>query len=313
MPVRLVKGAYWDSEIKRSQVEGLAGYPVLTRKPNTDVSYLACARKMLGATDALYPMFATHNAHTIVAIHHVARQMHGDWTARSAVRHPTNTRSCTAWAMTSTAKSSARTSSTSPVACMRPWVRTRTCCRTSCAGCLRTAPTPASSIASPMRTCPRAHWSPTQPIVVAGFADPPKPHPHDPGIPTFRCPARCSARRGSIPWASISPTTRTCASTAQRVEGRRAVGYALDRRTAGAGFEQQRHPADHDQSGRPPPARRPVADQRCRDSGSRTRERPRRTTRMGRAARCEPRQDSRTCRRPAGGARLPEFVALRCA
>ncbi|MBS0575540.1 MAG: bifunctional proline dehydrogenase/L-glutamate gamma-semialdehyde dehydrogenase PutA [Proteobacteria bacterium] len=79
MPVRLVKGAYWDSEIKRSQIDGLAGYPVLTRKPNTDVSYLACARKMLAATDALYPMFATHNAHTLAAIHHIARQIHGDW------------------------------------------------------------------------------------------------------------------------------------------------------------------------------------------------------------------------------------------
>ena len=80
MPVRLVKGAYWDSEIKRAQVEGLPGYPVLTRKPNTDVSYLACAKKMLAATDALYPMFATHNAHTIVAIHHLAQQMPGAWT-----------------------------------------------------------------------------------------------------------------------------------------------------------------------------------------------------------------------------------------
>ncbi|MBS0193872.1 MAG: bifunctional proline dehydrogenase/L-glutamate gamma-semialdehyde dehydrogenase PutA [Proteobacteria bacterium] len=79
MPVRLVKGAYWDSEIKRSQIDGLPGYPVLTRKPNTDVSYLACAKKMLGATDALYPMFATHNAHTLAAIHHMARQMHRDW------------------------------------------------------------------------------------------------------------------------------------------------------------------------------------------------------------------------------------------
>src|SRR6478736_6313516 len=72
MPVRLVKGAYWDSEIKKAQTEGLAGYPVFTRKPNTDVSYLACARRMLAATDALYPMFATHNAQTIAAIHHFA-------------------------------------------------------------------------------------------------------------------------------------------------------------------------------------------------------------------------------------------------
>ncbi len=72
IPVRLVKGAYWDSEIKRAQVDGQAGYPVFTRKPNTDVSYLACARRMLDAGDALYPMFATHNAHTIAAIHRLA-------------------------------------------------------------------------------------------------------------------------------------------------------------------------------------------------------------------------------------------------
>jgi RHH-type proline utilization regulon transcriptional repressor/proline dehydrogenase/delta 1-pyrroline-5-carboxylate dehydrogenase len=66
--VRLVKGAYWDTEIKRAQVMGLAGYPVFTRKANTDVSYLACARKLLGQTDRIYPQFATHNAHTVAAI-----------------------------------------------------------------------------------------------------------------------------------------------------------------------------------------------------------------------------------------------------
>jgi len=73
IPVRLVKGAYWDSEIKRAQVDGHAGYPVFTRKPNTDVSYLACARSMLAATDALYPMFASHNAQTIAAVNGYAR------------------------------------------------------------------------------------------------------------------------------------------------------------------------------------------------------------------------------------------------
>ena len=69
MPMRLVKGAYWDSEVKKAQAEGYAGYPVFTRKANTDVSYLACARRMLAASDAIYPMFATHNAQTIAAIH----------------------------------------------------------------------------------------------------------------------------------------------------------------------------------------------------------------------------------------------------
>ncbi|KAF1700528.1 bifunctional proline dehydrogenase/L-glutamate gamma-semialdehyde dehydrogenase PutA [Pseudoxanthomonas suwonensis] len=72
IPVRLVKGAYWDAEIKRAQVEGLAGYPVFTRKQNTDVSYLATARRMFEHGDAIYPMFATHNAQTIAAIRAIA-------------------------------------------------------------------------------------------------------------------------------------------------------------------------------------------------------------------------------------------------
>lgn len=65
--IRLVKGAYWDTEIKLAQVEGL-GYPVFTRKCNTDVSYIACAQKLLGYCDPLYPMFATHNAQTVATI-----------------------------------------------------------------------------------------------------------------------------------------------------------------------------------------------------------------------------------------------------
>src|SRR4051794_2351440 len=63
--VRLVKGAYWDTEIKFAQVGGLTDYPVWTRKVATDVSYLACARKLLAASDVIYPAFATHNANTI--------------------------------------------------------------------------------------------------------------------------------------------------------------------------------------------------------------------------------------------------------
>jgi RHH-type proline utilization regulon transcriptional repressor/proline dehydrogenase/delta 1-pyrroline-5-carboxylate dehydrogenase len=70
--VRLVKGAYWDSEIKRAQVEGLDDYPVFTRKVHTDVAYLACARAMLAAPDAIYAQFASHNAFTIAAIHTLA-------------------------------------------------------------------------------------------------------------------------------------------------------------------------------------------------------------------------------------------------
>ena len=70
--VRLVKGAYWDSEIKRAQQDGLDGYPVYTRKAYTDVAYIACARKLLAAPDAVYPQFATHNAQTLASVHRIA-------------------------------------------------------------------------------------------------------------------------------------------------------------------------------------------------------------------------------------------------
>ncbi|MDN5786411.1 bifunctional proline dehydrogenase/L-glutamate gamma-semialdehyde dehydrogenase PutA [Pseudorhodobacter sp.] len=66
--VRLVKGAYWDAEVKRAQVMGLASFPVFTRKQSTDVSYMANAKKLLGMTDRIYPQFATHNAHTVAAV-----------------------------------------------------------------------------------------------------------------------------------------------------------------------------------------------------------------------------------------------------
>ncbi len=70
--VRLVKGAYWDSEIKRAQIEGQVDYPVYTRKAHTDLAYLACARKLLAAPAQVYPQFATHNAHTLAAVHELA-------------------------------------------------------------------------------------------------------------------------------------------------------------------------------------------------------------------------------------------------
>jgi RHH-type proline utilization regulon transcriptional repressor/proline dehydrogenase/delta 1-pyrroline-5-carboxylate dehydrogenase len=72
IPIRLVKGAYWDAEIKHAQVEGFAGYPVFTRKANTDVSYIACARRVLAKRQAFYPQFATHNAQTIAVVTELA-------------------------------------------------------------------------------------------------------------------------------------------------------------------------------------------------------------------------------------------------
>ena len=73
--VRLVKGAYWDSEVKLAQATGAPSYPVYTRKEHTDIAYLACARKLLTMTDRIYPQFATHNAHTAVAIEEMAKQV----------------------------------------------------------------------------------------------------------------------------------------------------------------------------------------------------------------------------------------------
>ena len=71
--IRLVKGAYWDSEVKWAQVDGMDGYPTYTRKVHTDISYLACARKLLDAQDAVFPQFATHNAYTLGAIYQMGK------------------------------------------------------------------------------------------------------------------------------------------------------------------------------------------------------------------------------------------------
>lgn len=76
--IRLVKGAYWDSEIKRAQERGLDGYPVFTRKASTDVSYIACARALLADQQAFYPCFATHNAHTVAVVAELAGNRR-DW------------------------------------------------------------------------------------------------------------------------------------------------------------------------------------------------------------------------------------------
>ncbi|MEO7223321.1 MAG: proline dehydrogenase family protein, partial [Devosia sp.] len=76
--IRLVKGAYWDAEIKRAQVLGLDGFPVFTKKAATDVSYIANARKLIEKRDRIYPQFATHNAHTVAAVLHLAKELGAD-------------------------------------------------------------------------------------------------------------------------------------------------------------------------------------------------------------------------------------------
>jgi RHH-type proline utilization regulon transcriptional repressor/proline dehydrogenase/delta 1-pyrroline-5-carboxylate dehydrogenase len=78
IPLRLVKGAYWDSEIKRAQENGLSNYPVFTHKSATDLCYLACSQFILSRPDVFYPQFATHNAHTLAAVYHGGKQ-HPDY------------------------------------------------------------------------------------------------------------------------------------------------------------------------------------------------------------------------------------------
>jgi RHH-type proline utilization regulon transcriptional repressor/proline dehydrogenase/delta 1-pyrroline-5-carboxylate dehydrogenase len=88
---RLVKGAYWDAEIKRAQELGLPHYPVFTHKHHTDISYLACARALLEAQDVIYPQFATHNAGTIAAIVQMANRVLGPQATSSRPREDTRT------------------------------------------------------------------------------------------------------------------------------------------------------------------------------------------------------------------------------
>jgi len=135
IPIRLVKGAYWDSEVKWAQEQGLESYPVFTRKAHSDVSYLACARQALAAGDKIYAQFATHNAHTLASVLHFAGARR-DYEFQRA------------WARNSTPKWSTRKSTIARAACTHRSAITRTCCPTWCGACSKTAPTPRSSIAS---------------------------------------------------------------------------------------------------------------------------------------------------------------------
>ena len=147
MMVRLVKGAYWDSEIKRAQVEGLEGFPVFTRKIHTDVSYIACAQAAAGRARRGLP-----------AIRDAQRADAGDdprdggrQLLRRAIRVPVPARHGRAALRADRRR---RRGSTGRAASTRRSARTRRCSPISCGACWRTAPTPRSSTASPTRTCP---------------------------------------------------------------------------------------------------------------------------------------------------------------
>ena len=154
--IRLVKGAYWDSEIKRAQLDGLDGFPVFTRKVYTDLSYLGCARKLLAAPDAVYPQFATHNAQTLASVlvfagpdfyrgQYEFQCLHGmgEPLYEEVVGPPQ--------AATGHAGSTRRSA------------RTRPCSPISFAACSRTAPTLRSSTGSRTQASPSTTSSPIRP------------------------------------------------------------------------------------------------------------------------------------------------------
>ena len=144
--VRLVKGAYWDTEIKRAQERGLADYPVFTRKAMTDLCYIACARKLLAA-----------RPRALSAVRHPqcadGRERDRGWPAASRA---TNSSACTAWARRSTSALLAEAAATPPAASMRRSAAIAICSPIWCGGCWRTAPTPRSCRSPPIRTVPIA-------------------------------------------------------------------------------------------------------------------------------------------------------------
>ena len=146
--VRLVKGAYWDAEIKRAQVEGIDGFPVFTHKAHTDISYIANARKLLGMTDRIYPQFATHNAHTVAAILHMAQTHAADYEFQRLHGMGETLHKIVLKRNQPAAGSTPRLA---PI---------ETCWPTWCGACLKTARTPALSTRSSMKACPQKSWPP---------------------------------------------------------------------------------------------------------------------------------------------------------
>ncbi len=290
--VRLVKGAYWDSEVKRAQEGGHAGYPVYTRKPNTDVSYLACAKSLFDYGDAFYPAFATHNAHTIAAIHHMAhgrpfeyQRLHGMGTDLYAeVMGPNNLNvPCRVYAPVGSHED------------LLPYLVRRLLengANTSFVNRIVDESLPIKDLVA-------------DPIdVVRAF--PTKPHPRIPQpVALYEQAVNGRILRprrihqlhlGRIPWASISATTTNCNALADAVA---KVSHELERDAAGARREIRRAAAGRDQSRRPPHQDRHQTASRRRDGRKSARERDCRAAGMGSPARRIARENPRTRRRPA--------------
>ena len=167
--VRLVKGAYWDTEIKRAQERGLDDYPVFTRKAMTDLNYLACARQMLALRPRIFPQFATHNALTVADHPRTHRKQR-----RFRIPAP-------AWHGGSTLRATGpMTIPSLPAAPMRRSAAIAICWPIWCGGCWRTAPIPPSSRSPPTRIFRSRACCAVRPTSSA--------QPTRRGIRTFRCP-----------------------------------------------------------------------------------------------------------------------------
>ena len=173
IPVRLVKGAYWDTEIKRAQELGLEGYPVFTRKLATDVSYLACAGRLLAGGGAFYPQFATHNAQTLASIVEL-RGRPARFRVPAPARHGRG-------ALRGAADGRMRP--TSHAGSMLRSAAIRISCRTWCGGCSRTAPIRRSSTGSSTRASRSRAWSTTRCVRLARIE--PKANPKIPLPPAL--------------------------------------------------------------------------------------------------------------------------------
>ncbi len=285
IPVRLVKGAYWDSEIKWAQERGLSDYPVLTRKVHTDVSYLACMRLLLSDPAAFYPQFATHNAQSIAAVSITApgtsayefQRLHG---MGEAIYEEVI----------------GGASSAPSAASMPPSGRTRTSSPIWCGGCSRTAPTPRSSTGWPTRK----RRSPTSSRT-----------PLPPSRPRRRRTRACNCCRGrrrcsrpiastAAAWRSISPPCAEplLADIAAELESQFAAAPLVDGRTMASGANT---PACV-QPARPTPAHRHRQLRRRFSNRGGDRGRPRGGACLGQARRARPRGHPRARRRPLRGA-----------
>ena len=188
MMVRLVKGAYWDTEIKRAQERGLDDYPVFTRKAMTDLNYIACAQKLLALRPRIFPQFATHNALTVATVLELAggesgfefQRLHGMGEALYAQLSEDRPNS--------------------PIGPMRRSAATAISWPIWCGACWRTAPIRRSWRSPPTMPCRWRRCCGGRPTSSA--------QPRMRGIRTFRCRAISISRSGGIRAASNSASAR---------------------------------------------------------------------------------------------------------